>query len=135
MFVFASRLLSQMSLQTDAPIQLSILKPGWVYGNDRFFSSLIGLSLHRLLDPHDSAHPPRNLSSIGVSSLAIAALCQALDPSLPSLSAQLLPCRDFVKLPNDALMQYAGSQSARWEQWLRQQAETMVRCAERVRHS
>ena len=81
----------QMSLQTDAPIQLSILKPGWVYGNDRVFSSLIGLSLHRLLDPHGSAHPPRNLSSISVSSLAIAALCQALDPSLPSLSSPLLP--------------------------------------------
>ena len=41
-------------------------------------------------------------------------------------------CRDFTKLPNDALMKYAGAQSVEWERWLRQQAEKMVRRAVRV---
>lgn len=40
------------SQSTSAPISLSILKPGWVYGNDRISTSLIGLTLHYLLDPH-----------------------------------------------------------------------------------
>ena len=34
--------------------------------------------------------------------------------------------RDFVKLSNAALQRYAGSAEARWERWLREQAERMV---------
>ena len=72
-----------MSLQTDTPIKLSILKPGWVFGGDRISSSLIGLSLHMLFDRKGTSQPPRNLSSISVETLAIAAACQALDDGLP----------------------------------------------------
>ena len=42
----------QESQSTSSPIGLSILKPGWIYGNDRIWSSLIGLTLHLLLDPN-----------------------------------------------------------------------------------
>lgn len=39
-----------MSLSTDSPIELSILKPGWVYGGDRISSSAVGLLCHLLFD-------------------------------------------------------------------------------------
>ena len=39
-----------MSLLTDTPIALSILKPGWVYGGDRISSSAVGLLCHLLFD-------------------------------------------------------------------------------------
>ena len=39
-----------MSLSTDSPIGLSILKPGWIYGGDRISSFVIGLLCHFLFD-------------------------------------------------------------------------------------
>ena len=82
----------QMSLSTDSPIGLSILKPGWIYGGDRISSSVIGLLCHFLFDwdckkqagiGHEfDNQPPRNVSSISVQTLAMAAICQALDPGL-----------------------------------------------------
>lgn len=72
-----------MSLQTDSPIELSILKPGWVYGGDRISSSLIGLSFHLLFDRAGQNKPPRNVSSVSVETLATAAACQAFDEGLP----------------------------------------------------
>lgn len=74
---------NQMSLETDSPIELSILKPGWVYGGDRISSSAVGLPLHFLLDPKGTSQPARNLSSISVDTLAMAAACQAFDNELP----------------------------------------------------
>ena len=95
---------SKMSLQTDTPIKLSILKPGWVFGGDRISSSLVGLSLHLLFDRKGTNQPPRNLSSISVETLAIAAACQALDDGLP----------DIVKLYNHELQVYSDPSALKW---------------------
>ena len=103
---------SKMSLATDSPIQLSILKPGWVYGNDRFFSSLIGLTLHNLFDKDGKQHPPRNLSAVSVNTLAVAAVCQALNPNLA----------DITKLYNHQLQVYSSPKAMKW---LREMSRSM----------
>ena len=69
--------------------------------------------------------PPRNLSSISVETLAMAALCQAFDPGLPYEFSPyiVLMIRDVIKLYNYQLQIY-GDPSAR--AWLENMAERMV---------
>ncbi|KAK8799907.1 hypothetical protein WA588_002729 [Blastocystis sp. NMH] len=100
----------KMSQSTDSPISLSILKPGWVYGSDRIFSSVIGLSCHYLFDHDCKKQPPCNLSSISVQTLAMAAACQAVDPGLSPI----------VKLCNEQLQIYNDPKA---QQWLETMAE------------
>lgn len=123
-----------MSQSTDSPIALSILKPGWVYGSDRIFSSVIGLSCHYLFDRdckkqvnvknRGDSQPPCNLSSISVQTLAMAAACQAVDPGLSLASALHVTCRPIVKLCNEQLQIYNDPKA---QQWLETMAERIVR--------
>lgn len=103
-----------MSLETNTPIELSILKPGWVYGGDRISSSLIGSLFHLLFDRTGKSQPPRNLSSISVETLAIAAACQALDDGLPFQWYSFLMFSDIVKLYNHELQIYSDPEARKW---------------------
>ncbi|KAK8807629.1 hypothetical protein WA171_000582, partial [Blastocystis sp. BT1] len=109
---------SKMSLSTDSPIGLSILKPGWIYGGDRISSSVIGLLCHFLFDWDCKKQPPRNVSSISVQTLAMAAICQALDPGLSNT----------LKLYNHQMQIYNDPKARHW-------LENMAECMYNRKHA
>ncbi|OAO13517.1 NAD(P)-binding Rossmann-fold-containing protein [Blastocystis sp. ATCC 50177/Nand II] len=95
---------SRLSLETDSPISLSILKPGWVYGEGHISSSIVGAPLHVLHDHFRLSNSSRNLSSISVDTLALAAACQAFD-------AELEP---VLKLYNNDMRVYEDPAAREW---------------------
>ena len=82
MFLLPVGVRVELSLDTDSPIALSILKPGWVYGEGRIVSTVVGAPLHLLNSHFHLNRTSRNFSSISVDTLAMAAACQAFDPEL-----------------------------------------------------